>query len=338
MTQENQQNPNNQPPAPYGSGQYPPNYYNAPYPQDDEIDLRELFGIIWDGKWIIIAITFVFAGASVIYSLSLPNIYKAEATLAPTEEAQGQGFGEEMGGLASLAGLSVGNKQVDKVTMAMEILQSRQFIKNFVQKHNILPEVMAVKEWHRASGELVFNQEVYNPKTSEWVRDVEPPKQPEPSSWEYVNVFQNEILLVEKDSETPGLINISVNHQSPVIAHLWVEWLIEDINNHMRQRDIKEAQSSMEYLQKELGETNLSSMQQVFYQLIEKQIQTIMLANVRPEYIFQVLDPAVVPEQRDAPSRALICIIGTFLGGFLSLFVVFIRHLVRTSKSKQPDA
>lgn len=338
MTQENQQNTNNQPSAPYGPGQYPPNYYNAPYPQDDEIDLRELFGIIWEGKWIIIAITLVFAVASVIYSLSLPNIYKAEATLAPTEEAQGQGFGEGVGGLASLAGLSVGNKQVDKVTMAMEILQSRQFIKNFVEKHNILPEIMAVKEWHQASGALVFNKEVYNPDTKEWAAGTESPENSKPSSWEYVKTFRGSMLSVDKDTETPGLINISVSHQSPVIAHQWVEWLIEDINNHMRQRDIKEAQSSMEYLQNELGETNLSSMQQVFYQLIEKQIQTIMLANVRPEYIFQVLDPAVIPEEKDAPSRALICIIGTFLGGFLSLFVVFIRHLVRSSKKKQPGA
>ncbi|MCK7459123.1 Wzz/FepE/Etk N-terminal domain-containing protein [Idiomarina aminovorans] len=331
MTQDSQNEQNNpQQPAPYNPGQYPPGYFPPPnYPQDDEIDLRELFGIIWAGKWWIIGITFVFAVASVFYSLSLPNIYKAEATLAPTEEAQGGGFGEEMSGLASLTGISVGKQQVDKVTMAMEILQSRQFIKNFVQRHNILPEVMAVKEWYQASGELVFNKEIYNPKTKEWVRDVEPPKKPEPSSWEYVNTFQNSILLVEKDSETPGLINLSVSHQSPVIAHRWVEWLIEDINDHMRQRDIKEAQSSMEYLQKELGETNLSSMQQVFYQLIEKQIQTIMLANVRPEYVFQVLDPAVVPEQKSAPSRALICIIGTFLGGFLSLLVVFIHHLAR---------
>lgn len=329
MTQENEQNQNNQPPAPHGSGQYPPNYYNAPYQQEDEIDVRELFGIIWEGKWWVIAITFVFALASVIYSLGLPNIYKAEATLAPTEEAQGQGFGEELGGLASLAGISVGKQQVDKVTMAMEILQSRKFIKNFVEQHNILPEIMAVKEWHQASGELVFNKEVYNSSTKEWVREVEQPKQPEPSSWEYVKTFQNEMLLVEKNSETPGLINLSISHKSPIIANRWVEWLVEDINNHMRQRDIKEAQSSMEYLQNELGETNLSSMQQVFYQLIEKQIQTIMLANVRPEYIFQVLDPAVIPEQKSAPARALICIIGTFLGGFLSLIVVFVRHFFR---------
>lgn len=337
MTQENQQNPNNQPPAPYGPGQYPPNYYNAPYQQDDEIDLRELFGIIWDGKWWIIAITFVFAVASVIYSLSLPNIYKAEATLAPTEEAQGQGFGESVGGLASLAGLSVGNKQVDKVTMAIEILQSRQFIKNFVQKHNILPEVMAVKEWHQPSGELIFNEKIYNSETNEWITESGTSKTSKPSSWAYVNAFKGR-LLVEKDKETPGLFTLAISHKSPIITQRWVKWLIEDINNHMRQRDIKEAQSSMEYLQNELGETNLSSMQQVFYQLIEKQIQTVMLANVRPEYVFQVLDPAVVPEQKDSPARALICIIGVFLGGFLSLFVVFIRHIVRTSRKKQPDA
>ncbi|WP_404398435.1 Wzz/FepE/Etk N-terminal domain-containing protein [Idiomarina loihiensis] len=326
MTDEN--NKQNHP-APYGPGQYPPNFYAQPYSQDDEIDLRELFGIIWDGKWWIIAITFVFAVASVIYSLTLPDIYKAEATLAPTEEAQTQGSGEEMSGLASLAGISMGKQKIDKVTIAMEILQSRQFIKNFVERHNILPEVMAVKEWHQRSGKLVFNKEVYNPDTNEWIRDVEPPQQAEPSSWEYVKKFQDEILLVEKGSETSGLIDISINHQSPILANQWVEWLIEDINNHMRQRDIKEAQNSMEYLQNELGETNLSSMQQVFYQLIEKQIQTIMLANVRPEYVFQVLDPAVIPEQRNEPSRALICIIGTFLGGLLSVGVVLVRNIVR---------
>ena len=40
---------------------------------DDEIDLRELFGVLWAGKIKIIAITAVFAIASIIYALSVPN-------------------------------------------------------------------------------------------------------------------------------------------------------------------------------------------------------------------------------------------------------------------------
>ena len=298
--------------------------------QDDEIDLRELFGIIWQGKWWIIAITFVFAVGSVIYSLSLPNIYKSEATLAPTEEASGGGLSQmagQLGGLASLAGVNLGGGNTDKTTIALEILKSRAFIKGFVEKYDILPELMAVEEWNRSSG-IVFDSELYNPDTKEWVRDVDPPKQPEPSSWEYVEVFKDEVLVINRD-DTKGLISLAVYHQSPDVAERWISWLITEINNHMRQRDINEAKRSLEYLDDELGKTRLSNMQQVFYQLIEKQTQTIMLANVRPEYIFQVLDPAVVPEQKAKPARTLICITAIFLGGIIGIGFVLVRNVFK---------
>ena len=46
-----------------------PNTYQSdarfPQVQDDEIDLRELFSVIWRGKWIILAITAVFAVGAV---------------------------------------------------------------------------------------------------------------------------------------------------------------------------------------------------------------------------------------------------------------------------------
>lgn len=314
----------------------PHNYEPQRHPdyQDDEIDLRELVGIIWKGKWWIIAITFVFAVGSVFYALSLPNIYKSEVTLAPTEEASGGGLSQmagQLGGLASLAGVNLGGKNADKTTIALEILKSRAFIKSFVEEYGILPELMAVKEWKRGDG-IVFNEKLYNPNTNEWIREVEPPKQPEPSSWEYVTVFRNKMLEVSKDEAT-GLVNIAINHQSPEVAQQWVDWLIEEINNHMRERDIEEARRSLEYLNEELQKTFLSDMQQVFYQLIEKQTQTIMLANVRPEYIFQVLDPPVVPEQKAKPGRALICIIGTFLGGFLSIGFVLVRNIFKKTET-----
>ena len=50
---------------------------------DDEIDLRELFGVLWAGKGIIIAITAFAAALSVACALSLPSIYQSKALLAP---------------------------------------------------------------------------------------------------------------------------------------------------------------------------------------------------------------------------------------------------------------
>lgn len=301
---------------------------------DEEIDLRELLIIVWQGKLIIIAITIFFALCSVFYALSLPNIYKSEVTLAPTDEAQGGGISKTAGlsGLASLAGVNLGAQSIDKVTIALEILRSRVFISEFVQKYNILPEVMATEKWDPSSG-IIFNSEIYDASARKWIREVATPKRREPSKEEYVKVFKEEILEVIRDEAT-GLVTLVIRHQSPEFAKKVAEWLVKEINNTMRERDIKEARLSLEYLNRELMETSLSNMKQIFYELVEQQTQTIMLANVRPEYIFQTLDPAIVPQNKAEPARAILCIVGTMLGAFLGLIIVFLKSWLWHSELK----
>ena len=76
---------NNQQPPVLGTNQAP----QAQPPYDDEIDLLELWRALMRGKWIIIAFTAVFSVASVFYALSLPNMYKSTAVLAPAESSGG---------------------------------------------------------------------------------------------------------------------------------------------------------------------------------------------------------------------------------------------------------
>ena len=68
----------------------------------------------------------------------------------------------------------------------------------------------------------------------------------------------------------------------------------------------------------------------MFFELIQSQTETVMLAEVRPEYVFKTIDPAVVPEEKSKPSRALICVLGTLLGGILGVVIVLIRHYARS--------
>ncbi len=96
--------------------------------------------------------------------------------------------------------------------------------------------------------------------------------------------------------------------------------------SRLKARDVREANNAIAYLQRQLAATQLVEMQQVFYQLIETQTRITMLADVRDEYVFRVIDPAVVPERKSAPRRALICILGTMAGSFFSLLFVFIRR------------
>lgn len=296
----------------------------------DEIDIREVIRVLWRGKWIIVGITFVFAVISVIYALSLSNLYSSHSRVAPTEESQGGGLAAmsgELGGLASLAGVDLGQGQTNDAMLAVEILSSRKFISDFVRRHEIEPELMAVEEWYPGSGEIRFNPEVYDGERGTWVREVEPPKQAEPSDWELVEVFR-ERFSVERD-ELTGFVNITVEHKSPVIAQQWSNWLIEDINNHMRERDMDEASRSIEYLEEEISRTKLANMEELFYQLFEQQTQTIMMAKVRPEYVFRVIDPPVVAEEKSWPPRAIICIGITLFGGLFGVVVVLIMNMFR---------
>jgi uncharacterized protein involved in exopolysaccharide biosynthesis len=314
--------------------QIQPNYPDAQFAnqaQDDEIDLRELFSVIWQGKWLIIAITAVFAIGSVIFAINQPNIYKSEALLAPADTEQGGGLSAlagQFGGLASMAGINLGGGGgVDKTQMAIEVMKSRQFTSAFIQNHNILPDLMAAKKWNIADNSISYDEDLYNSAESKWVREVEPPYKPEPSMQEAYKEF-SKIIAVNAAKDT-GMVNVSVEHLSPQVAQQWVNWLVADINNEMKQRDVAEANRSKAFLQTQIQQTNVADIRTILYKLIEEQTKTIMFAEVRDEYVFKTIDPAFVPEEKAKPKRALICVLGTMLGGMLAVMIVLIRHFVR---------
>ena len=306
---------------------------NAEIVMDDEIDLKELFAVLWDGKYIISAITGIAAVISVFIALSLPNIYTATALLAPAESSGGglSGLMKQYGGLASLAGVPLpGGQESSRAQLGMELMKSRAFIGNFVERHDILPELMAVESWEQASGNVLFNGEVYDSATKTWVREVDPPQSPQPSAQEAHKAFTG-ILGISEDSQT-SYVSVSIEHQSPVVAAQWVSWLVEDVNAAVRMQDVDEAKKSIEYLKQQAAKTSLADLQTMFFELIQSQTETVMLAEVRPEYVFKIIDPAVVPEVRSKPSRALICVLGTLLGGMLGIVIVLIRHYGRSDR------
>lgn len=305
-------------------------FLQNPYP-DDEIDLKELFMVLWSGKWLISAVTGLAAAISVVVALSLPNIYTASALLAPAESSGGglSGLMKQYGGLASLAGVPLpGGEEGSRAQLGMQLMKSRAFIGDFVERRDILPELMAVESWAPGSGDVVFDPESYDGASKTWVREVEPPKVAKPSAQEAHKAFA-EVLRVSEDKQT-GYITVSIDHQSPVVAAQWVKWLVEDVNAAVKAQDVSEAEKSIEYLKQQVANTSLADLQAMFFELIQSQTETVMLAEVRPEYVFKTIDPAVIPEVKSKPSRALICVLGTLLGGMLGVVIVLIRHYARS--------
>ncbi len=50
-----------------------------------------------------------------------------------------------------------------------------------------------------------------------------------------------------QDKQT-GYVTVSIDHQSPIVAAQWVNWLVEDVNAAVKAQDVSEAEKSIEYL------------------------------------------------------------------------------------------
>ena len=299
---------------------------------DDEIDLRELFMVLREGKLAIILGTVLSALISVSVALYLPNKYTSEALLAPRAEGGAGGtlgqLASQYGGLASLAGINVGGLgEAGKAAIAIEMLKSREFFGEYLYDH-VLIDLMAAQGWDPASKKSIVDTSIYDSASQTWVRDVGPGFQVKPSVQEAHKAFVENFLSVSEDKQT-GFVTLAVTHFSPSIARDWVILIVNGVNNAVRARDVEEAENSIAFLNEQREKTSLVSLTEVFAELIEQQTKTVMLAAASEEYVFQVIDPPVAPELKSEPSRALICILGVLLGGMLAAVYVLIRHYAK---------
>ena len=298
---------------------------------DDEIDLKELFGVLWADKILIVAITAVFAIGSVLVALSIPNQYKATALLAPAQ-ADGGGLSSalgQLGGLASLAGVSIGEGSSSESQIAQEIMKSWSFVEGFISDNSLEVEVYAAEGWSKSSGELKIDDDVYDIDTQSWLlEDDETGELRPPTSWALFERF-NAMTSVSQDKQS-GLVSVSIEYYSPAIAKEWLDLYIAAINEHMQARQVTKVSSNISYLEAQIAKTAIAEMREVFYTIIEEQTKNKMVAEASPDYAFVAVSPSMVPEEKSKPSRALICVLGTLLGGMLGVVVVLIRHYARS--------
>lgn len=288
----------------------------------DEIDLREIFTVLWTEKWVIVGFTSLAAIISVVVAILMTDIYRAEITLASADAEQSAGgLMAQLGGAAALLGVNVGSGG-DNISSTLAILQSRQFIGKFIKDNQLLVPLFAAN-WDKRNQQSQIDYSIYDQDSGEWLLD-----SGTPTINDAVDRFR-QILSVSAPDRNTGIVTVAIEWHNPFEAAEWVNNIVSTLNSHVRDQEVNEANSAIAYLRRQLESTQLVDMQRVFYQLIESQTRIIMLADVRDEYVFKVIDPAVVPEEKSRPRRSMICIVGTLIGSIFALAFIFIRRFFK---------
>jgi len=297
---------------------------------DDEIDLRELFHVLWDKIFYIGAITSIFSLISIIYALMLPNIYQSQAVMMPMEANQGMsGMLGQYSGMASLAGISLPSESGSKAQEAIARIQSFEFFSNSFLPQIKLENLMAVKKWNQASNTLTYDASAFNSESRQWLRKVKPPTSTIPSLQKAYKQYQA-IMSVNEDKKT-SFVTLSVEHKSPVIAQQWVEIMMDQIDQVMRDQDRQTALQSIAYLNSLAPTVNYEEISKALASLQQEQMKRLMMVEANENYIFKVLDSPIVPEMKVKPKRSLIVILGTIFGMMLSALGVLAFYYTRKS-------
>jgi uncharacterized protein involved in exopolysaccharide biosynthesis len=274
--------------------------------ESDEITLTELVNLIKIKSKLILTVTSIFFLVSTFTAFYLPNEYESEVIVAPANnQSEGSSVSSGVSGLAGLAGISLESPGISKVQEALEVLKSRKFLIDFINKYELKAQIMASSSWDDKSDTLIFNTNIYDKESGAWKE--------EPSDYQTVIKFNKYFLSFEEDKKT-GFIKIAIMSLSPGLSKKWLDLLLYELNAYFRDQAINEANETISFLETQLEKAKFVEIRKSIFNLMQDQIKIITLAEGREEYLFRILDPAFVPEIHSKPIRLLIILLSTISG------------------------
>jgi len=216
--------------------------------------------------------------------------------------------GSPIGGLAALAGVNLGMLGGSNREEALAVLRSRAVLDGFVTRKQLLPTLF--------SGE-------WDAEAKRWKHD-DPADHPTLS--DAYKLFERRIWGIDDDKRT-GIITLSIMFKDREVAAAWANELVAEVNTKLRARAVEEAQRGLKYLNDELEKTGSMELRQMIFGLVENQMNRIMIANVRDEYAFKIIDPAIAPDPDDyvRPRGPIEGIGGLLFGLFIGVAIGLAR-------------
>jgi len=272
---------------------------------DSTVPVAHLLGVLRRRWKRLLTLLLLITLAGLVAALIIPRRYEAELVALPRgtdRSALLNSLTGQLGGLAALAGL--GSGESGQRAEAIQMLQSQILAREFIQDNKLLP-VLFVSDWDAQRQGWSGRTHTLN---------------------DAVEVFDRRIRGVIEDRRT-GLVTVRITWRDPGQAASWANEIVRRANDHLRRRAVARAQSSIDYLKREARNADAVEIQQTLYRLMEEQYKSLLLANVRDDYAFSVIDPAIAPDpdQYVFPRLSLFTFGGLFFGVVLALILVFIE-------------
>ncbi len=322
--------------------------------QNDEIDLKALWNVLWTNKLNLTFIAAAFLVLGILYLIFSTTLYYSNALMIP-EDSDGSSSMTSMLSLASSFGMDMGSPASDGPTINMvDYVASRR-----------LQDLILEKTWMNKNGEVVdlFQQWdigdttgiLYGLKSS--LKSLLNSDVKTAEETRLQRLYAGRGILSErisaKKTET-GLLMIEVWMEDPLIAKSMVTFIMDSMLDFIKEMKVARSKINREFLVKRMAdvggelkesEQNMTDFQKDNRRVADSPELVIELANLRRDveiktqlYIMlqneyemarieetkdlgglDVLDEAFYPVEPGKPQKALVLFLSVFVGAVISI-------------------
>ena len=296
--------------------------------QEDEIDLRELWNTIKSGKKIIFITMAVIVSLTFIYALKMPNSYKAKAVLVPTAQEGGAAM-SNLGGLAAMAGISLGGGSMTPDVAFKSMLDNYEFMRYFIIKNHIY-EYYSREDFDKnyifALGFRGF-YDLFN------FRDDKKDKEKEIFE---LNKRLKKAFSISADKKS-GLITVSYIDPDKAYTPKMVDMFLKDASEYLVRNNLKNIDEKLKYFEQEMITVDGFELRQSLSMIISKILQEKVMMRSKQYYQCDLLSAPYEPYVKDKakPKRALILIVSFITSIILGIFIVFFLNFIKENKQEE---
>ncbi len=244
-----------------------------------------------------------------IISFRMTNIYQSTAVISPVSSKEGGGglsaIALQFGGLPgiSLPGSASSSSEI------LNLMKSNVLREKVIEKYNLLP--------------LLFHEKWSIEKKGWKVERV-------PTLWDGLRAIEG--IVKVSNNIKDNTITIAADFYDPDIAAKIPEYFLTALNEHLVSEARRVAETNKKYLEEQLVKTADPLIRQKIYNLVAQQIESSMMAEVKENFAFKVIDRPRVPDRKIRPKRAQMLIISFVVSLFAGIFLAFLMEAFQKSK------
>ncbi len=257
---------------------------------DDEINMIDYLRVIGKRKMLICYVIIVMVGLTVVASFVMTPMYEAKAVIAPAAKA-----GESSGASMLAAQLGISAPTSSNMSEIVNLLKSNILREKLIKRYDLLPVLLRGKNLANKSDSQKM--------------------------WMGIRYLQDRLKI--NSNQKDNSIQITMFYRDPKISADVVTWTLVELTDHMSNEARRVAETNKKYLEAQIDKTADPFIKAKIYALIAQQIETSMMAEVKENFAFKVLDPAKVPDRPASPKRIQMAIIAFIISLFVGLFVAF---------------